>query len=81
MDKTSILLLIFHLLLLLPFFVCFGPGFVIYSETFVNGHIKEDRKLVFNKTLSLSAGQKYCRMLQGEHSAIPLTFVKLPFDI
>ena len=72
MDKTSVLLLIFHLLLLLPFFVCFGPGFVIYSETFVNGHSKEDRKLVFNKTLSLSAGQ---------HSAIPLTFVKLPFDI
>ena len=27
------------------------------------------------------AGQKYCRMLQGEHSAILLTFIKLPFII
>ena len=25
--------------------------------------------------LSLNAGQKYCRMLQGEHSAILLTFI------
>ena len=31
--------------------------------------------------LSLNAGQKYCRMLQGEHSAILLTFIKLPFVI
>ena len=29
--------------------------------------------------LSLNAGQKYCRMLQGEHSAILSTFIKLPF--
>ena len=36
----------------------------------------------------LNAGQKYCRMLQREHSAIPLehsailsTFIKLPFAI
>ena len=28
-----------------------------------------------------NAGQKYCRMLQGEHSAILLTFIKLPFVI
>ena len=27
----------------------------------------------------LNAGQKYCRMLQGEHSAILSTFIKLPF--
>ena len=27
------------------------------------------------------AGQKYCRMLQGEHSAILLTFIKLPLVI
>ena len=30
--------------------------------------------------LSLNAGQKYCRMLQGEHSAMFLTFI-LPFVI
>ena len=31
--------------------------------------------------LSLNVGQKYCRMLQGKHSAILLTFIKLPFVI
>ena len=29
--------------------------------------------------LSLNAGRKYCRMLQGEDSAILSTFIKLPF--
>ena len=31
--------------------------------------------------LSLNLGQKYCRMLQREHSAILLTFIKLQFVI
>ena len=31
--------------------------------------------------ISLNAGQQYCRMLQVEHSAIRLTFIKLPFVI
>ena len=31
--------------------------------------------------LSLNAGQKYCRMLQGEHSAILSPFINLPFAI
>ena len=31
--------------------------------------------------LSLNAGQKYCRMLRMEHSAILSTFIKLPFVI
>ena len=35
----------------------------------------------FQDQLSLNAGQKYCRMLKGEHSAILLTFIKLPFVI
>ena len=30
---------------------------------------------------SLNAGQKYYRMLQGEHSAILSNFIKLPFSI
>ena len=34
-------------------------------------------KNCFRDKLSLNAGQKYCRMLQGEHSAILLTFIKL----
>ena len=46
----------------------------------VNSHSQKDQKLVF-KTILLKAGQKYCRMLQGEHSAILWTFIKLPFVI
>ena len=34
----------------------------------------------FLDRLSPNAGQKYCRMLQGEHSAIFSTFIKLRFD-
>ena len=32
----------------------------------------------FQDKLSLNAGQKYCRMLPLEHSAILSTFIKLP---
>ena len=32
----------------------------------------------FQDQLTFNAGQKYCRMLQGEHSAILLTCIKLP---
>ena len=35
----------------------------------------------FQDQLLLNAGQKFCRMLQGEHSAILSTFIKLPFVI
>ena len=35
----------------------------------------------FQYQLSLYAGQNYCRMLPLEHSAILLTFIKLPFVI
>ena len=35
----------------------------------------------FPNQLSLNAGQKYCRMLQREHSAILSTFIKLPVVI
>ena len=38
-------------------------------------------KTGFQDQLSLNAGQMYCRMLQGEHSAILSTFIKLPFVI
>ena len=37
------------------------------------------QKIGFEDQLSLNAGQKYCRMLQGEHSATLSTFIKLPF--
>ena len=32
----------------------------------------------FQDQLSLNVGQKFCRMLQGEHSAILLTCIELP---
>ena len=47
----------------------------LYSKTCLNWPLKkEDQSL-------LNAGQKYCRMLQGEHSAIFLTIIKQPFVI
>ena len=46
----------------------------------LSSHSKRRPKFGFQDRLSLNAGQKYCRMLQGEHSAIVLlTFIKLPF--
>ena len=36
-------------------------------------------KIGFQDQLSLNGGLTYCKMLQGEHSAILLTFIKLPF--
>ena len=45
-----------------------------------NGHPKKT-KIVFQDKVSLNAGQKCCRMLQGEHFAILLTFSKQPFVI
>ena len=34
-----------------------------------------------NPVIAFNAGQKNCRMHQGEHSAILSTFIKLPFVI
>ena len=47
----------------------------------LRGHSKRTPKIGFQYQLSLNAGQKYCRMLQVEHSAILSTFIKLPFSI
>ena len=47
----------------------------------LSSHSKRIPKIGFQCLLSLNAGQKYCRMLQGEHSAILSTFIKLPFSI
>ena len=54
---------------------------VKYSETCHKRPLKKTPKIGFQDRLSLNAGQKYCRMLQGEHFAILSTFIKLPFDI
>ena len=42
---------------------------------------KESNQTNKQDRLTLNAGQKYCRMLQGEHSAILSTFIKLQFVI
>ena len=56
-----------------------SPGALIYSKTCFKQPLSKIQKIGFQDQLSLNAGQKYCRMPQGEHSAILLTFIKLPF--
>ena len=51
------------------------------SKICVKWPLSKRPKIGFQDQLSLNAGQKYCRMLQGEHSAILSTFVKLQFVI
>ena len=50
-------------------------------KTCVKRTISKRPKIGLQDQLSLNAGQKNCRMLQREHSAILLTFIKLPFVI
>ena len=52
-------------------------------KTCVNWPLQKRQKIGFQYKLSLNADQKYCRMLQGEHSAILSTFIMLhvPFVI
>ena len=52
-----------------------------YSKTCLKRLLKKNTKIGFQYQLSLNAGQKYCRMLPLEHSAILSTFIKLPFPL
>ena len=52
-----------------------------YSKTCVKRPLSKRQKIGFQDQWLLNAGQKYCRMLQVEHSAILSTFIKLPFAI
>ena len=54
---------------------------LIYSKTCVNRPLSKRPKIGFQDQLSFNAGQKYCRMLQGEHSAKLLTFINLTFGL
>ena len=63
------------------FFLKMKGVIAIYSETCVKRPLSKRPEIGFQDQLLLNAGQKYCRMLPLEHSAILLTFVKLPFDI
>ena len=53
----------------------------LYSKTCLKRALKKKTKIGFQDRLSLSGGQKNCRMLQGEHSTILSIFIKLPFVI
>ena len=53
-----------------------NTGLAYTLKPVLSGH-----KIGFQYRLPLDAGQQYCRMLQGEHSAILSTFIKLPFPI
>ena len=52
-----------------------------YSKTCLKRPLSKRPHIGFQDQLSLNACQKYCRMIQGEHSAILSTFIKLPFVI
>ena len=54
---------------------CMYIDYWLYSKTCLKQPLKKEDQLLLN------AGQKFCRMLQGEHSAILLTFIKLLFVI
>ena len=54
---------------------------LIHSETCVKRPLSKKTKIGFQYQVLINAGQKYCRMLQWEHSAILSTFIKLPFLI
>ena len=56
-------------------------GWRYHSKTCVKRPLSKRPKIGFQDQLSLNAGQKYCRMLQVENSAILSTFIKLPFVI
>ena len=53
----------------------------LYSKTCVKRPLSKRRKIGSQNQLSQNAGQEYCRMLQGEHSAMLSAFIKLPFVI
>ena len=57
-----------------------GTGYE-YSKTCLKRPLKKKTKIGFQDQLLLNAGQKYCRLLQREHSAILSTFIKLKFVI
>ena len=66
---------------LFDFIWCSIAIFYLYSKTCLKRSLKKKTKIGFQDQLSFNACQKYCRMLQGEHSAILKTFIKLPFVI
>ena len=66
----------FNCIFMLLLLICCISLAIVYSKTCLKRPLKKKAKI--QAWLSLYAGQKYCRMIQGEHSAILLTFIKLP---
>ena len=58
---------------------------LLYSKLYEKRQLSKRPLIGFQDQISLNAGQRYCRMLPLElpleHSAILLTFIKLPFVI
>ena len=54
---------------------------LLYSKTCVKQPLSKRPQIGFQDQLWLNAGQKCCRMAQGEHSAILSTFITLLFVI
>ena len=52
-----------------------------YSKTCLKRPLKNNTNIGFHDQLLLNAGQKYCRMLQGEQSEFLLASIKLSFVI
>ena len=53
--------------------------YLFYSKACVKRLLSKRPIIGFQDHVLLNAGLKYCRMLQGEHSALLSTFIKLPF--
>ena len=53
----------------------------MYIKTCVKWPLSKRPENGFQDRVLLNADQTYCRMLQREHSAILLTFIKLPVAI
>ena len=56
-------------------------GHNMYRKISSKRQLKRTAKNGSQYLLSLNAGQKYCRILQGEHSAILSTFIVLLFSL
>ena len=59
-------------------FAVLGQELISRYRTCLKRLLSKRQKNGFQDQLLLNACQKYCRMLQGEHSAILWTFIKLP---
>ena len=52
-----------------------------YSNTCLKWSLSKRPQIGFEDKLWLNAGQKYCTMLRGQHSALLSTFIKLSIVI